>query len=264
MKQLFALVPALPLALALAGCASGYKQFYTPVQFSGTAASLPYAAPPELKGSSGNSERDIAYMWSEGFAPVGYSSFNGPAESQSAALKQAKAVGARFVVVDARYVSTITGSIPVTTPTTSTSYTSGTVSSGRTSGTYSGTVTTRGSTTSYIPYSIDRYDQSAVYFAPLERRGLGTYGAPVSPQQARQIGTNKGYYVEAVRRGSPAFDADILPGDVLLEINSAPIMDFETYRTALRAAYGTRARILVLRGGRRVAIEVPLSADGSW
>jgi hypothetical protein len=64
----------------------------------------------------------------------------------------------------------------------------------------------------------------AVYFAKMKDMGLGvSTSEPTRPEQ-QTFGTNKGIVVRAVRNGSSAYDAEILPGDLILK--------FDGYRTA--------------------------------
>jgi len=44
---------------------------------------------------------------------------------------------------------------------------------------------------------------------------FGTHIKDLTPEIRQQIGSNKGMLVYAVIKGSPAFEADILKGDVL-------------------------------------------------
>jgi S1-C subfamily serine protease len=68
----------------------------------------------------------------------------------------------------------------------------------------------------------------------------------------------------AVRRGSPAFAADMLPGDVILSIDGRQILDMESYRDAIYAAYGKQSTALVLRAGQQMSIPLELPANGVW
>ena len=135
-------------------------------------------------------------------------------------------------------------------------------SGGSAYGNYSSTTTTAAPQTNYIPYSVDRYDQLAVFFAPAERRGLGLVIANVPPDVAQRMGSNKGVLIRVVRRGSPAFLADVLAGDVLTEIDGRPIYDGPTLASSV--TFGKPAELHLWRNGVEVVKSVPTSADGAW
>jgi len=253
-------LPVLFIALFLAGCADGYKQFYQPIPQSPQDAQsrqlVPFKGEPRIAISSGNAAEDYRRMFEDNYGPIGFSSFIGPAADQALALAQAKKVGAAVVVVSARYQNTVSGALPITTPTSQTSYSSGTVnaygSGGFATGNYTGTTTTYGSQTSYIPYSVDRYDQMAIYFGPLERKGVGFRLIPLTAEQHQALGTNKGLKIDAIAKESPAFKADILPGDIVLEVNGHALYDSPSSSDVLVSVRGSMAEFLLVRNGVQI------------
>jgi hypothetical protein len=259
---------ALAATLALAGCANGYEEFYQPITAAGGQTPLsPLTGPPQLIASSGDPNRDINEMYARGFWPIGYASFNGPAEGPARALEAAQKVGAQYVVAAARYTNTMTGAIPITTPTTATAVSQGTVNAFDAGGSafaqYQGTTTVYGSQTSYIPYSVAHYDQMAVFFAPMTRHGAGALLADVSPELAQQIGTEKGALIRAVRRDSPAFAADILPGDVVVAIDGQPVTGMMSMLGGLRVTKGRPVSVSIQRGAQTLTKTLNVPA-GDW
>lgn len=265
MAQRRAVAAALSFSLFVAGCANDYQKFYQPnpppppaaVQF------LPYAGEPQIVPSAGDSVADIMKMYENGFGLVGVSSFVGPARDQKQAIEQGRKVGAEFVILRSKYQSTTTGAIPITTPTTQTSYTSGTVNAYGATGTYNGTTTTYGTQTTEIPFSVDKYDQAALYFKPMERKGLGISVAPLSVEQRQKLGTNKGVLIRAIRKGSPAFMADVLPGDTLLSVNERPVFDALSTLDVLTTTRGGNANLLIVRNGATITKNIAVPA-GEW
>lgn len=85
--------------------------------------------------------------------------------------------------------------------------------------------------------------------------------AEITPQLAMQLQLEKaeGVIVTRVRAGSPAEDAGIRRGDVIVEFNRQPVRDMKDYREALRGA-GKADRVLVLleRQGRRIYTSIRL------
>jgi S1-C subfamily serine protease len=203
-------------------------------------------------------------MYIEGYGVVGYASFNGPAANIQGALAQAKKVGATFVVANRRYTNTISGAIPLVTPTSQTSYVNGTAnaygSGGYASGTYTGTVTTYGTETSYMPYSVAHFDQQAVFFAPMKRTALGIMTRTLTTEEVQALGSAKGLFVRVVRRGSPAYQADILPGDILRQINGVVADDPNGSRQLLHL--DAVNHVVLTRSGKM--IEKDILVPAAW
>ncbi len=80
-------------------------------------------------------------------------------EGNKEAIAAARKVGAHGVVWDSEYIDTTvtSGVTPITTPTTTTTYHGGTVWGNGGSASYSGYSTTRGTRTTYIPYTNTRH-----------------------------------------------------------------------------------------------------------
>lgn len=255
------------LLSTLAACANGYERFYKPAGMPFKSGFETFTGEPRMQASSGDAKRDIYSMFEDGYGFVGESSFVGPAASETGATAQAKKVGAAVVILSRNYQSTATGAIPITTPTVTTAYNSGTVNAygggGYASGIYNGTTTVYGSETTYVPYSIDRYNQRALYFAPLVRKGAGVIVSKLDDQQKQRAGTNQGVEIVAVRKGSPAFQADMIPGDILLSANGQATYDLEATTRAINSSDGREADYILVRGTERITkkLTVPL---GYW
>jgi hypothetical protein len=228
------LVAALSSASLLAGCAtSNVAQFYQPVPHR--SATAPVNVDPEFKRSSGNMVEDVASEATNGYELVGYSAFNGPEASKIAENAQAKQVGATIVIYGAKYVETVnTGAIGSTT------------------------FTKYGAFSLAIPTSVRKYDQISLFFVKAPRIGLGTYMQALKSEEHAKIGTNKGMRIMATVKGSPAFNADVLPGDILLAINDKPVFDGDSLHSAAEAAYGSQAKLSLLRDGQPVEKTVAL------
>lgn len=260
---MLARVTALCAALLLAGCANGYEKFYQSVP-PPTTGFAPVAGEPQLTSGTTDARETVIQMFQSGYGLVGLADFTGPAQDRAGAIAQAKKVGASLILVSQKFQNTVSGTIPLTLPTSTTSYTSGTANAygtgGYASGTYSGTTTTYGTQTTNIPYSVDRYEQTALFFAPLQRRGLGIFVAPLTDAQRQQIGTNQAVQIVAVRNGSPAFLADVLPGDYLASIDGKPVYDAASVAQAFTQAAGHAAQLALLHNGQKVSKSVPVPA----
>lgn len=262
------LASAASLCLFLLGCQNPYSKFYKSTIPSGAASELlPATGDPRIESGSGDPKADIRRMFEDGYALVGIASFVGPAQHESEAITQARNAGAAVVIPSSKYRNTVSGAMPVALPTTSTSYSSGTVNAygagGSAFGNYSGSTTTYGTTTTYIPFSVDKYDQVGLFFAALKPRGLGVLFLPLTDQQRQLVGSNKGVQLVAVRKGSPAFLADILPGDLLLSMGDEPIYDVATFHAAVLAAAGHATVFHLIRGTTPVTKQVTIPV-GDW
>lgn len=126
------------LPLVCIGCANGFKEYYQGDKFRlVTSCTVVTSQPPDTRR-------------------IGTASFVSAArEGERHALSAAKSVGADYVMWAKEYQTTTSSSgvIPNTVPTTTTTYHSGNIYGGWDSYSYSGTSTTYGSETHYIPYT---------------------------------------------------------------------------------------------------------------
>lgn len=250
---------AISIVVATPAAADDYAKFYQAAP-AGSVALLPSQVPAELVSSSGDIQNDVLRMWERGFALLGYSSFNGTVRNPSKALKFAQKLKARYVVTAFSDVSENTGALPFVSPTTNTARTAGSVTSvdgygGNATGSFSASTTATGSRTTYLPFTVRRADQLAAYFAPLERKGSGVYGRDLAAEERAAIGTNHALYVLAVREGSPAFYADMLPGDIILSINGDRLT-LAGWTAVMRGPAGSKVRVGLRRHGEDKTLTV--------
>ena len=87
---------------------------------------------------------------------------------------------------------------------------------------------TSGYTTTLVDDSYLKYSQGAVYFAKIKedfiKFGAG-FKAEIPSDLKAAIGTDKGLYVNYLIKGSPAFKADVLEGDIILTANGIDVYD---------------------------------------
>lgn len=245
----------------LSSCVSGYREFYqaapgaTPEVVAKKRSGL-RPKEPVLAHAGGQPSDVVSAYTRQGYGLIGYSSFNsGHSESDSGAMAQGAKVGADLVVVvNSKYTGSVTTSLPLTTPTTSTSYTNGSATAFGPSGSATAygqsTTTTYGSQTTYIPMTVQRYDFGALYF--IKRHiVLGANWRDLNDDERKSLQSNKGVYVIAVVDGSPAYKADLLPGDVIVAIDGAPV-------------YGTEACSEIVLCGGSLAASPSLPLYATW
>jgi hypothetical protein len=259
MTRLFLL---LPLIFVISGCTNPYSQYYTDFAGGESIVNNPkyIISTDEPKLIHGS---DIAIeakkMMEDGYVALGCSSFNAGEINQNDALKHAKKVNACIVIIYCNYTHTVSGIMPMTVPNTQTSYHSGSVyGSGGGFANYSGTSTTYGSTTTYMPYSIARYDYYADFWGKITPPRLGIRWDNIPDELQKQIESNKGVYVFVVVKGSPAFDSDLLSGDVIRRINGQEIIDSVHFQELFDKVSDPVIELEIFRNGKNIKKKVQL------
>ncbi|RMG84519.1 MAG: DegQ family serine endoprotease, partial [Candidatus Dadabacteria bacterium] len=90
---------------------------------------------------------------------------------------------------------------------------------------------------------------------------LGLTVQEITPELQKHLGidTDEGLVVSGVEPGSPAAEAGLRRGDILLEVNQESVGSIEDYRKALREAKGKDSVLfLVKRGAGTLYVVVPL------
>lgn len=254
----------------LSSCSSGYKSFYTTVpgaspEMVASQRAQPAPATPRVERLAPGDPQAIATAYNQrGYQIIGYSSFNsGQNESEDAAIEQGKDVGADIVaIINPQYTGTVTSSIPITTPTTSTSRTSASATAYGPAGTATAygnaTTTTYGSSTTYVPVSVDRRDYGAVYLVKVKYK-LGAYARDLSNEERQALQTNQGAVIYIIVDGEPAFHADLLPGDVVNSIGGTPTPNTEAFGKATAKHAGELVDIRFKRKGADMVKQVRLN-----
>lgn len=251
------------LAIVSISACNPYSQFY---QGESNARSLPGYIPsnePVKIYSSNNFDQDARELIRRGYRGIGESSFNGVSGSggESQIRAQAQKIGAHAVLVSNKYSHTISGSMPLTVPTTSTSYSTGSATaygpSGAVTAYGSGTTTTYGTRTTYMPYAINRSDYDALFFAKSKSR-IGLFLLPIDDMTRRKIQSNYGLLVDVVCDDTPAYAANILPGDILTKINGTPVRSVDSFQELIKTYTGKTAVLTLNRDGSVITKTVPV------
>lgn len=256
--------------LGLTACASGYKEFYQsnpnlpPERIAALRVNPPTGQPIVERSRPDAAERILDAYAKRGYIMVGNSMFNsGRPESEESAIQQAVAVGADLVLIlNPTYTGSVTTALPITTPTTTTSYSSATATAYGRGGTVtaygSGTTTTYGTQTNYIPMTIHRSDYGAVYFVR-QRFGLGAFFRDLDDSERQRMQTNRGAVARLIVDNTPAFNADILVGDIIVAIDEQPISNAEFLSRMLAERRGKPVRLTVVRNGNQLQKDVTLN-----
>jgi hypothetical protein len=253
------------------GCARPYAQYYHDnIRGMDTSFLIFTTEEPKLFNGTDPKE-DSLKMVEEGYALLGYSSFTGQKFNENQAIDKAKELKASVVVVYSKFFDTKSGIRPVVIPDIKTSTSSGKAtaygsafgSGGYASGSATaygtGTTTTYGTQTIYQPYSIDRFEQGATYWAKTKGSISGIVPIDLPPELRQKIGSNKGVLIVAVIKQSPAFSADILRGDIIKKINNVEIIDLKVFMVTMFQSANKKVTITLLRDGKEIVKEVKLN-----
>lgn len=247
----------------LVACASGYQQFYKPYIDARTLPDVQLLGNGDAPKvfSSNDIERDVKIAISKGYRPIGESSFNGEIESEQAVVNQAKSVGAVLVLVNSKFTESRTITTPLFLPNSQTTYNSGSVYGTYGGANYSGTSTTYGTTVVPITTHQQRYDQTAVYFVKSTRKlKFGLYPVDLTPELRSKYERNTGAVIDIVAEESPAFAANVLPGDILIELNGTPIINAKHALEIMQSTSPKDGKCIlkVIRNGTERSIELQL------
>ena len=263
MRLLFSLVTC----ILLSACASsGQSKFYEEyVDFNGLkeVQTLAKGEEPSIVFAA-DLQREIKVARSKGYVPIGGASFNGTPDSESAIAKYAKSWGAVLVLVSSKFTNTETTATPLLLPNTQTTTASGTIYGGQGSSTFSGSATTRGTIAVPITTTERRFDQATVYFVKSTRKvRFGLFVADLPIELGVQLERNTGALIENVIEGSPAFVANVIPGDVLIELTGVPVTGGQQALELMQAVSSASktCTLKIIRKGTERTIDLRLDAS---
>jgi hypothetical protein len=232
---------------------------------------LPVSGEPRIVASS-NMREDGRRLQEQGYAAIGVAGFRGGMASQQQLVSQAKRVGAEVVLYNSQFSHTESGVAPVLSYQPGQAYTTQTYGTANANaygsggyaygyGTYSGTstTTTPGTlSTQYVPYSHDLYDQGAVFWRRIKPGILGARLAPIPEAMRSTLQRNTGVLVDIVQLDSPAFRANILDGDVIIQIADKPAETVQQFGDLLPSYVGQKVTLKIIRGSQTLDIDVQL------
>lgn len=252
--------------VTISGCATGYSQFYQPLPSANQTLSRRLAPAPEqpiVERASGD-WRDITDRYARlGYIPLGSSSFNsGQDEDDEDAVEQGQEIGADLVVIiQPQHTDTRTASIPITTPTTTTSHTTGSATVYGTGGSATAygnaTTTTYGTRTTYIPMTVHRYDYGAIYFVKVKVQ-FGAYFRDLSDAERGALQTNRGAAITLIIDGSPAYNSDVLVGDIVIAVNGERVSGSQSMLDLIQRYAGQNADLMLVRDGKEISKTVAI------
>ncbi len=258
---------SLALLLGLAACGCSQSEYATSFQSS---MGMPPPAVTDYRGmnlvaftgtpriieSALTSQEQIQYL-EEGWVSLGESSFYGPLESNGALIDQARKVGAEIVLVSRVLGQRVQGVTPYTTYEPVTVYRFGGRRGQRVD-------TAFVPQTNYMPYAENWYAQRAIYFTHrIQPPSFGALARELTIEDRKRLGFNAGVSVVCCVRNTPAWNAGLLPDDVIVSLGGAQISGTGELRTAILQNAGKSVSVQYQRGGEKRTISVTLGPGNS-
>ena len=260
------IIAGLVVSTLLAGCANNpYSRFYRGQEDARKLPSYDQAQSGVNISYSVDIRSDVRAAIRHGYFPVGEAAFHGNMNlaNERNLRSQAEKVGATLVIVASKQTGTQSGAVPWMMPNNSITYSSGTATAYGPAGVVnaygSGVSTTYGSQAVMIPYTVRLGDSDAVFLAKMQlRTGLVPRDVPEKVRLRRQ--TNAGVEVFEVVEGTAAYQADVLPGDIVVSVNGEKVESLEQYGQLLNRFTGTTATFVIERNGKMLEKPIYIKA----
>lgn len=255
---------AMCAALLLSGgCVSGYQRSYRSaerVTAQDVAATrvAPSPAVPQLEwaeAKDGEAARDARLR--RGYALLGSALFvSGNERDEDQAVRQGATLGADLVLVlHPRYLGAETLATPVTVAFRP--YPFRPYPYGMGPGPYGGFAYGPWEPYAYPAQVIERWEHAAYFFYRC-RYPLGVLAREPSDAERQRFQTNRGAVVRVVVDGTPAFSADILPGDLITALDGVALADPAALDAAIAAHPGAPVTLTLKRNGETLEKHVTL------
>lgn len=257
--------------VALSGCANNnpYTNYYSVLNgaTSENIAKTRSAPPPEtplVDNVSPEQGQERLDMWARrGYIAIGKSSFNSPQSiPEKFAVDQARAVKADLIVIRSpQYTGSYATSTAVVKPTISTTEGSALLmgASGHTNAIVKGTGTTLTTTTDYVPTTEHRADYAAVYFIK-QTVVFGVRTADLTDKERQERQSNHGVKATMVADDSPAYNADILVGDILETLDNEKIKNSNHLGALIETKVGKKVVVTLSRNGKIITKNIQLNS----
>jgi S1-C subfamily serine protease len=94
----------------------------------------------------------------------------------------------------------------------------------------------------------------ATYWIKRKSGGWGIYCKDLTPEQRREAGSNKGVLVANLANNGSAYDANILPGDIIVAIYGKELRGCGDYDSVAASAVGRDTDVALIRNGERMTV----------
>ena len=106
--------------------------------------------------------------------------------------------------------------------------------------------------------TIHRSDYGAVFFVK-QRFGVGVFLRDLNDSERQELQSNKGAVVRLVVDGTPAFEADILSGDVITAVDGVSVSSVKGFGDLVRDRQGRLVSLSIIRHGKRIEKSMQLN-----
>lgn len=198
-----------------------------------------YEGRATILAPSGSAQEDVVRMFEQGYGLIEHVTYTGSDDPTATAIAYARSIGASHVILNSRHNATrreIDASLAAASPLVA----------------------------AFFPKTVVYRDNTAFYFAPLERKGVGLLVVDLTEETRNWLvmsNMRNGVAVAAVRPGSPGRAADIRPGDIVVRVNDREVLDREGFGVALGQVAGDHTFQLVRNGD---TLEKRASVPAMW
>ncbi|MFP3517906.1 PDZ domain-containing protein [Pseudomonas sp. SIMBA_077] len=102
-----------------------------------------------------------------------------------------------------------------------------------------------------MPITVNRSNFGAIYFVKGRLR-IGALVRNLNDHERQLLQTNQGVVITTIVDGSPAFNADVLPGDMIISINGEKVSNEEVFARMSSAPRGQPIKLSLIRQGRAI------------
>ena len=190
--------------------------------------------------NSKNVKDDLINAFENGYEMIGYSSFNTTDVSEKYIKSQALNVNATMVIYSKQFTSQDSELEPV-------------FFDDFCSRRYYNSMDCGGPDWQYVQKS--KYDYLATFWIKANLTGLGILVQDISIEKRKELETNYGAEVKAVRKDSEAYK-EIALGDVITKINGSDIKDKDEYTKEVEKNKGKKVKLELLRKGKVIIKEL--------
>jgi hypothetical protein len=260
----------LPLVLATA-CANPFHKSYKSSLERWPSGEADRLLPVEGQAKIVTSEdmrKDALRMMEDGYLLLGRSVFRSQEVDPELARKVATENNASVILVARKYADSVTEAVAMSEwiPEREIKTTeSGVIQGGANAGQMwerERTTTIQGEfQTEYVPQTTDYYDYAATYWAKSKPPIFGVLVAATNEETRQQLQSNKGVSIRAVIRRSPAFQADLLRGDVITRFAGVEILDPDQFFDTVVENQGKQVDVEFVRNGETKTVSVLLLTD---
>lgn len=256
------------LAGLLGGCATNpFAQFYQDgtqkMPLTMQQGLLPPSKEPQIGiVTTATVQDECRHLVERGYALIGSAGFAGPLAPRDQLIDQAKKVGAEVVLYGSDFSHTEEGIMPWLSYQPGQTFTTqqyGTIGGYAYSGT--ATTTTPGTyQTEFIPFQRQVFIQGATFWRRLKPGIFGAQFGPLPDEVRARLQRNSGVAVFAVVEGSPAFRANIMRGDVVVQISDREAATVQEGMASLDALAGQNVPVKIIRDGHTLTMDVQLNS----